>query len=235
MESEIAYSEGSGERMSDFEEIGASEQGRTPAAEAHPRAVGSPLPMGSGAFATRSLPAESTQAASSVPLGRALPGASAGSQGDQPSSLQKAVNAIRMALPFVQRMLPLLDGNIATTVSNLLTPHPHGQARPQVAAPPPEPASLVHVEDSLAQLQTQQEQLRDQVSEQNTSLRRVEDQLEMVREATDRNTLEQQELMEDLKTFGNRATTFAVIASLLLVVSIFFNLVLFLHLQRVLP
>ena len=84
-------------------------------------------------------------------------------------------------------------------------------------------------------MHTQQSALRDQLAEQNTSLKRVEDQLEMVREATDRNTLEQQELLEDLKTFSNKAVVFAVIASVLLGVSIVFNVILFLHLQRVLP
>ena len=54
--------------------------------------------------------------------------------------------------------------------------------------------------------------LRDQVIEQNASLKRVEDQLEMVREATDRNTLEQQELLEDLKTFSNKVKVVAVLA-----------------------
>ena len=35
----------------------------------------------------------------------------------------------RSALPFVQRLLPLLDSNFATAVSNLITPHPHPQGR----------------------------------------------------------------------------------------------------------
>ncbi len=72
-------------------------------------------------------------------------------------------------------------------------------------------------------------------TEQNNSLKRVEDQLEMVREATDRNTLEQQELLEDLKTFSNKVKVVAVIAIGLLAVGFVLNLILFLHIQRVLP
>jgi hypothetical protein len=217
--------------MNDFEDFGLNDQGRQKqmAGDPHPHAVGSPLPMGSGSASTRSLPQDTAVPA---PLGRALTGPAAGAGADQPSSLQRAVNAIRMALPFVQRILPLLDGNIATAVSNILAPHPHPHQQPQAQQPP---VDLVHVEDGLAELQTQHQQLREQISEQNTSLKRVEDQLEMVREATDRNTLEQQELMEDLKVFGNRVVAYAVIASVLLLVSIFFNLILFIHLQRVLP
>ena len=71
--------------------------------------------------------------------------------------------------------------------------------------------------------------------EQNTSLKRVEDQLELVREATDRNTLEQQELLEDLKVVGNKVNWFALFALALLVISVLLNVILYLHIQRVLP
>ncbi|MGH9604921.1 MAG: hypothetical protein ACRD3N_04400 [Terracidiphilus sp.] len=135
-----------------------------------------------------------------------------------------------MALPFMQRLLPLLDGNVGTAVSNILASH--AQNSPAQAA---SAAALAPLEDGLADLQTQHRELRSQVADQNTSLKRVEDQLEMVREATDRNTLEQQELLEDLKTFSHKALIFAVAASLLLAVSIVFNVILFLHIQRVLP
>lgn len=222
--------------MNDFEDLGLNEPGRLAqaAGESRPHAVGSPLPMGSRGSLPRQLAQDDSSPSAAVPpLGRALtsPGHSTS---DQPNSLQRAVNAIRMALPFVQRMLPLLDGNIATTVSNLLTPHPHPHPHSQPAPQQPQ-ADLVHVEESLTSLETRHHELCEQVAEQNSSLKRVEDQLEMVREATDRNTLEQQELMEDLKLFGSRTLAFAVIASVLLLVSIAFNLVLFVHLQRVLP
>jgi hypothetical protein len=142
--------------------------------------------------------------------------------------LQRAVSALRAALPFVQRILPLLDGNVGTAVSNILTPHP-------LTPPPSPPVNLEPIEDGLAELQTQHLDLRNQIAEQNTSLKRVEDQLELVREATDRNTLEQQELLEDLKGVGNKVNRFALIALALLAVSILLNLVLYLHIQSVLP
>ncbi len=95
--------------------------------------------------------------------------------------------------------------------------------------------NLAPLEDGLAELQTQQKELREQVAEQNSSLKKVEDQLEMVREATDRNTLEQQELMEDLKSVGNKVNVLALVAFGLLAISIFLNVVLYLHIRRVLP
>jgi t-SNARE complex subunit (syntaxin) len=131
-------------------------------------------------------------------------------------------------MPFVQRLLPLIDGNIGTAISNLSAPRPQApQQAPKV--------DLAPLQSSLAEIQAQHRSLREQVIEQNTSLKRVEDQLEMVREATDRNTLEQQELLEDLKTFSSKIKLLAAFGIGVLVVGIVLNLILFLHIQRVLP
>jgi len=196
----------------------------TESAEApQPRAVGSPLPMGNGGR-VHPPPSEdeATQAPPAPPLGRSLTSSTAPVQ--QASTLQRAVNVLRVALPFVQRLLPLLDGNIGTAVSNILNP------------PPPAPeVDLAPLEAGLAELKTQHRDLHDQVAEQNSSLKRVEDQLEMVREATDRNTLEQQELLEDLKAVGGKVNLVAIIALGLLAISILLNIALYLHIQRVLP
>jgi t-SNARE complex subunit (syntaxin) len=142
--------------------------------------------------------------------------------------MDRAMGILRMALPFVHRILPLLDGNIGTAVSNLLTPHPQPPQQHQ-------PVDLEPIEKGLADLESQYRDLRNVVVEQNSSLKRVEDQLEMVREATDRNTLEQQELLEDLKNVGNKINAFAFLALALLAVSILLNVVLYLHIRRVLP
>jgi hypothetical protein len=195
----------------------------------HSRAVGSPLPIGSGS--PLSQPADqsdSLRANNPPPPGRALASPSPRAPLDVPSGIQRAVSAMRAALPFVQRILPLLDGNIGAAVSNLLT-HPHHPP------PPPPPVNLTPIVEGLTELQTQQRELRNQVLEQNSSLKRVEDHLEMVREATDRNTLEQQELLEDLKAVGNKVNLFAMIALGLLGLSVLLNIVLYLHIMRVLP
>lgn len=197
--------------------------GRNPHAP-HPRAVGSPLPRGS----TR--PSFSDQSADPPPNGpgRALvnPAGHLSDQDDpHATSLQRAVNALRGVWPFMQRLLPLLDGNLATAVSQVLTAQPK----------PEPPVNLAPIEDGIAEVQLQQRELRDQVAEQHISLKRVEDHLEMVREATDRNTLEQQELMEDLKTVGTKVNIVALIALALLLVSVLLNLFLYLHIERVLP
>jgi chromosome segregation ATPase len=94
---------------------------------------------------------------------------------------------------------------------------------------------LTPLHNQLAEFQLQHNDLRTTVQEQTTTLKRVEDQLEMVREATDRNTLEQQELMEDLKAMGTRVSRIALGVSVLLLVSIGINLWLYLYIRRVLP
>ena len=203
---------------------------------AQPRAVGSPLPVGSGATASRVAgPGEPSRTNGAAPTARALLNSGSPAEGPSgshgPSGMQRAVSAFRAALPFVQRILPLLDGNIGAAVSNMLTPHHHAPPAP----PPPPPVDLTPLQDGLTALKVQQIELRDQLTEQNSSLKRVEDRLEMVREATDRNTLEQQELMEDLKGVGQKVNRFAFIVLGLLAVSVIVNVLLYLHIVKVLP
>jgi len=196
--------------------------------EPQPRAAGAPLPIGVGIATTQTpVQSDSQRAKTAQSQGTALANRSVAA-GEQRSSMQRAVSALRMALPIIQRVLPLIDGNIATAVSNILTPHPQ-------TPPPPPPVNLKPIEDGLAEFRTQHRELRDQILEQHSSLKRVEDQLEMVREATDRNTLEQQELLEDLKTVGGRVNIFAFIALALLGVSVLLNVFLYLEFRHILP
>jgi hypothetical protein len=193
-----------------------------------PRAVGSPLPAGLPGKPLPTGPGDGQPSRTAAqPLGRALT-APAHSEAEQSPGMQWVVGALKQAVPFMQRLLPLIDTNIAAAFANLLTPHSH--------TPPPAPrVDLAPIENGLTELQLQHRDLRGQVIEQNSSLKRVEDQLDMVREATDRNTLEQQELIEDLKTMANRVNLVAALLIGLLVVSVLLNLFLFLHIQRVLP
>jgi hypothetical protein len=180
------------------------------------RAVGSPLPMGS----PRAGQEPAYRAA--PPQGRALAG---GSPDD--SGMARAMSVMKQAMPFVQKLLPLIDGNIVAAVANLFAPRPHN--------PPSPPVDLTPVHTQMTELQAQSLDLRTQMQEQGSSLKRVEDQLEMVREATDRNTLEQQELIEDLKAVGNKVNLFALLLFAMLIVSLVLNVMLYLHIKQVLP
>jgi hypothetical protein len=195
--------------------------------ETSQRAVGSPLPVGGAGRSPVSISNGETSARPSAPPpGRALSAPQQHTDGEISSGMQWAMGALKQAVPFIQRLL--VDTNITSAFSNLLAPHPH-------TPPPPPRVDLQPLESGLSELQIQHRDLRNQIVEQNTSLKRVEDQLDMVREATDRNTLEQQELIEDLKAMGNRVNLLALLLLGLLVISVLLNLFLFLHIQRVLP
>jgi len=147
------------------------------------------------------------------------------------TGLQRAVAAVRSAIPLVQRLLPLLDGNFATVIGSLVATQPAHHPTPQ---PQTVHIDLEPVERGLAEVRTSNRELRTQVQEQGANLKRVEDQLERVREATDRNTLEQQELVEDLRSVGSRISTFAVIGLVLLLISLGLNIYFLVQLQHIL-
>jgi len=193
------------------------------------RAVGAPLPVGEGDWpplqpTAPSEPQQQAQPAAPEPVRALTAPPAAPPPPELPSSLQRAVRAMRTALPYVQRLLPMLDGNFATAVSNVLAP--------PTAPPAPPPVDLEPVQQGLAELRSQQRELRVQILDQNSSLKRVEDQLDLVREATDRNTLEQQELIEDLKSVGNKVNMFAALALILLAASIVLNVYLYLQIRH---
>jgi hypothetical protein len=232
LQKSLIYLKGKG-FMNDPQSFGFNDSGRrAPKPNESPgRAVGSPLPVGKGGRIPFLPEEDDSQSFNAVPPpGRTLANSSPDPLGQQPSGVDRAMGLLRMALPLVQKLLPLLDGNVVSAVTNVLTPHQHPQP-----APVHPPVNLEPIETSLAELQSRHQDLHDRVVEQNSSLKRVEDQLDMVREATDRNTLEQQELLEDLKTVGNKINVFAVVALALLAGSILLNVILYLHIQRVLP
>ncbi|MGA7340340.1 MAG: hypothetical protein WBX18_07080, partial [Terracidiphilus sp.] len=197
--------------MSHLEGLDLSGPGLPRIMEAPPlRAVDSPQPAGNASDAPASpAPEESKRyttvadPAASPERAPAGPPAEDQSFGQHPH-LQWAMNGLRMALPFVQKVLPLLDGQVLPAVINLLAHRPEAPAAPVNLAP---------LEGGLADLQNRHRELSQQVEEQIAALNRVEDRLETVREAINRNWLEQQELLEDLKKSGRKSTVWAVVAA----------------------
>jgi hypothetical protein len=106
----------------------------------------------------------------------------------------------------------------------------------RLAAPADLPElDLEPLEEGLASVQRQHLKLRTEVLMQSGSLKRIEDRLEMVREATDRNAQEQQDLLEDLKAFSSKVKTIAMVGISLLVVGILLESTMYFHLKSVLP
>ena len=226
--------------MSDSEYLGVKEVVPPPPNPSTPqdRAAAAPASVGTSGLPPRelvekyfqrpSLTASATPTAPPAPPAPAPPRKLTSPPTQHRTGMERAAGILRVALPFVQRMLPLLDGNIGTAVSNVLSPPP-----PRM--PPTPPVNIVPLQEGLADLRIQQRALRDQVIEQNASLKRVEDHLQAVREATDRNTLEQQELLEDLKSVGTKVNVFAYVALALLGISVILNVVLYLQIRHIIP
>ncbi|MGH9561678.1 MAG: hypothetical protein ACRD3S_09515 [Terracidiphilus sp.] len=145
-------------------------------------------------------------------------------------SIQRAAGFVRSAVPILQRLLPLLDGNFATVVGNLIAARTNAQAARSSSK-----IDLTPIEDSLVELRSQQYNIRLELTEQNISLKAVEDQLQTVREVTSRSMIEQQEALEDLKAAAKRVTVIAVIALLLAAAGLATAVALFLQTKKMLP
>lgn len=162
------------------------------------------------------------------PAARALAAQPAAAQEPDSSSLLRAVQAVRSAWPYIQRLLPLLDGNVITAVTNLLTPR-------QAAPPPAKPVDIAPLESGIAELKAQHRELRGIIVDQDSAVKRLVEQLELVRQATDQNTSEQQDLIDELKAAGRKLNIVAFLAFALLAASIALNVVLYLQIHRLLP
>ena len=140
--------------------------------------------------------------------------------------VQRAANFLRAALPVVQRLMPLFErpaepaGRTGATPSQ---PPAGASSSPRAAAP---------IEEGLAEMRLHQHSLRLQLAEQNAAIKRVEERLEKVREATDRNTLEQQELLDELRALGKHLRIAALVALVLAAGGFCLALALFLQLYK---
>jgi hypothetical protein len=139
--------------------------------------------------------------------------------------MDRALHGLRAALPLVQKVLPLLEGQVLTTLSNLLLP-PHSAA-------PPTP-DLSPLEGTLADLKIRHMELFNQLTQQNTSLKRLADRLDQVQESSERNANEQKVLGQNLQAVGRKANLVAIAALCLLALSLVANVYLFVHFQHAL-
>jgi hypothetical protein len=133
----------------------------------------------------------------------------------------RTLGALKSMLPLVQKALPLLEGNIAGVVANLLIPGPA-------------PVNLGPVERAITAVHSEQQELRGRIGEQDAALKRIGDQLEDVKEATERNAVVQREVTDDLDSLRRRVGRIAWIGFALLAVSIGLNVLLFLRVERIL-
>jgi hypothetical protein len=145
-----------------------------------------------------------------------------------PTGFQRALGAARMALPLVQRILPLFDGNIGSAVSNFLP-------REASTHPPPPTVNLDPIENRLIDLQNRHRELQRLMMEQTSKLRGIEDRLEELRDDAARNAQAQDELHEDMKAVSARIKIFAGLILAFLGLSSLMNVVFYLQMRHILP
>ncbi|HEY6488783.1 MAG: hypothetical protein WCC26_15055 [Terracidiphilus sp.] len=145
----------------------------------------------------------------------------AGSAGRRPlgSGLQRTVGAIRTVMPLVQTLLPLLDGNVPMALANLLAPRPQAQR-----------ADLQALESSVAKMRAELGQLHDGSAAHESALKRIEEQVETVRDALERSAADQKEAADNLHRVQKRVTTLTVFGLLLLAALIAVNVALLVRL-----
>jgi hypothetical protein len=121
----------------------------------------------------------------------------------------RTMNALKTILPIVQRALPLLEGNVASAVANLLAPMPQSSR-----------VDLEPVERTLRSLHTELEQLRGTHSEQTAALKRVDEQMAELKDAAERTADRQRELSDEVNSLRRRMVVFAVLGLVLLAASV---------------
>lgn len=137
------------------------------------------------------------------------------------SGLQKAVGFVRFVAPVVQKVLPLLEGNVAMVVANLLAPRQQGSR-----------ADLEPIESAVTKMRKDHVDLRLSVADQTAALKRIADQVEAVKGSMERNALETRELTRDVQQFRAKVSILAWVGLGLLVLSIGVNIVLFMQIRH---
>jgi hypothetical protein len=149
--------------------------------------------------------------------------ASAANTGDRASGFQRVRTVLNAALPLVERLLPLLDGNFASAALNLVAPR-NGPPTPHVDLGP--------IERALAELQIRQQKLSAQIAAQSLPLDQLREQLvpELQRQiaelksATVQAARNQEKMLAALDKIHKRFNRLAVTAILLLAVVLLANL-----------
>jgi hypothetical protein len=134
-------------------------------------------------------------------------------QPEKPSKFQRAIGIAKTVLPLVGKMLPLLEGNVVSAATNLLTTHPV-------------PVDLKPLEEAIARLQSDQRALTFHTGEHKRALRRLEDEFATLGEAVQKNAEQQAELTEQVLKLAKRTRSFMRLLTILLVVSILFTVLL---------
>jgi hypothetical protein len=136
------------------------------------------------------------------------------------SGFQRTAAAVKTVVPVLQKMLPLLDGNVASVVANLLMPAFQGPT-----------VDLRPLENAVEELHTAYAGMREKDAQKDAALKRIDKQLDEIRESLDRAALEQTEAAEELRKARRRSLVLFLLCAGLAVVSIGLNALVFLYVR----
>jgi hypothetical protein len=151
-----------------------------------------------------------------------------------PKLLKRLATVGRAALPIVPHVLPR-EGRIGATVSavtavsSALAARAAQHTQAGQTAPAAPKIDLAPIGDNLDVMRIAQKELRDKVVEQSAMIERVQDQVDILRESSNRLEVEQRELVAELKFFSRWSLVFAVAVSVLLMATVAFEVVLILR------
>jgi hypothetical protein len=128
----------------------------------------------------------------------------------KPTGFQRAISVAKTVLPLVGKVLPLLEGNVVATASNLLSPDPHE-------------VNLKPLEEAITSLQADQRALTFHTSEHKRTLRHLEDEFAALQEAAQKNAADQAQLVEQVARLEKRSARFMRLIVIFLVLSLLFS------------
>ena len=140
------------------------------------------------------------------------------------SAFEKTMGVLRAILPIAQKVLPLIDGQIGTVVSNFLGP----QASPRQVA-----QTLLQLQEGLAQLERQHMELRAAVAGQSGAFKLIDEQLETIRKLTEETAERQRSLAEGLERMRRKVNVAEIAGLILLAAVVALNVVLFVQMRRI--
>ena len=113
---------------------------------------------------------------------------------------------------------------------------PAPTASPAPLSAPARPENgLTPLVERLAGIRNQQRALREMGIERGVSISRIADHLETVRNASERNTLQQKALLKDIRGIGKKLGFLAMTALGLMAASVVITLALYLHMLKIIP
>lgn len=133
-------------------------------------------------------------------------------------AFHKTLGLVKTVLPLMQKALPLLDGNVAAALANLLMPAFQAQH-----------VDLGSLEAGVTRLRADHAALQTRMEAQGTALKQVGSRLESLRDSAERLSVEQKELAEELHVLRTRMSVFAWIGLGLLGVLVLVNALLLLR------